>query len=154
MSLYKPLMRGYTHQGCLLRKPPLKCARSCPTWLAYPLGMLTQHEYVAPPWTYGPVQASVCGPKAHAHLRIYVWVACNVPQGSCIVPVMSPILPLCACILPLGPLICIRNALKKAEKAQKSAIFVHFSSFFCKFLQFSSKKCKFLQKNVNFFKKT
>ena len=34
--------------GGLLRKPPLKCARTCPAWLAYPLGMLTQHGYVAP----------------------------------------------------------------------------------------------------------
>ena len=45
--------------GGLLRKPPLKGAYTH-TWLAYPLGMLTQRGYVPVPWTYGPVRLSAC----------------------------------------------------------------------------------------------
>ena len=49
----------YVHQGGLLRKPPLKCARVSRPPLALPLVMLTQHEYVAAGWTVGPVRLSL-----------------------------------------------------------------------------------------------
>ena len=128
--------------GGLLRKPPLKCARTCPAWLAYPLGMLTQHGYVAPHWNYVSARPSVRVERSSTYVPTYVRppTLCELLKGVAYCTSGSPYCTseaaYCTSVAYSFLKESIRNGPKNLKKPQKSAIFLHFSQFFFIFLQF------------------